>query len=52
VHLLSHSSQKHVITVVYVSFENGLLRRIFEPKRDETTGRWRRLHNEELYVLF
>ena len=29
-------------------FENKVLRRIFEPKRDEVTGEWRRLHNEEL----
>jgi len=29
-------------------FENMVLRRIFEPTRDEVTGEWRRLHNEEL----
>jgi hypothetical protein len=29
-------------------FENRVLRRIFGPKRDEVTGEWRRLHNEEL----
>jgi hypothetical protein len=29
-------------------FENRLLRRIFGPKRDEVTGEWRKLHNEEL----
>ena len=29
-------------------FENRVQRRIFEPKRDEVTGLWRRLHNEEL----
>ena len=29
-------------------FENSVLRRIFEPKRDEVTGEWRKLHNEEL----
>jgi len=27
-------------------FENMVLRRIFEPKRDELTGEWRKLHNE------
>jgi hypothetical protein len=32
-------------------FENRVLRRIFEPKRDEVTGRWRKLHNEELHNL-
>jgi hypothetical protein len=29
-------------------FENGVLRRIFGPKREEVTGEWRKLHNEEL----
>jgi hypothetical protein len=29
-------------------FENMVLRRIFRPSRDEVTGEWRRLHNEEL----
>jgi hypothetical protein len=29
-------------------FENRLLRRVFGPKRDEVTGEWRKLHNEEL----
>jgi hypothetical protein len=33
-------------------FENGVLRRIFEPKRDEVTGEWRKLHNEELHNLY
>ena len=28
--------------------ENMVLRRIFGPKRDEVTGEWRKLHNEEL----
>jgi hypothetical protein len=27
-------------------FENRVLRRIFEPNRDEVTGEWRKLHNE------
>jgi hypothetical protein len=31
-------------------FENRVLRRIFGPKRDEATGEWRRLLNEELYA--
>ena len=29
-------------------FENRVLRRLFGPKFDEVTGKWRRLHNEEL----
>jgi hypothetical protein len=29
-------------------FEYSVLRRIFEPRRDEVTGGWRKLHNEEL----
>jgi hypothetical protein len=33
-------------------FENRVLRRIFEPKRDEATGEWRRLHYEELNDLY
>ena len=28
--------------------ENKVLRRIFGPKRDEVTWKWRELHNEEL----
>jgi len=33
-------------------FENMVLRRIFGPRRDEVTGDWRRLHNEELNDLY
>jgi len=33
-------------------FENRVLRRIFEPKRDGLTGDWRKLHNEELNDLY
>ena len=29
-------------------FENTVLKRIFGPRRDEVTGEWRSLHNEEL----
>jgi len=32
-------------------FENIVLRRIFGPRRDEVTGEWRRMHNEELNNL-
>jgi hypothetical protein len=33
-------------------FENRALRRIFGPKRDEVTGEWRKLRNEELHGLY
>jgi hypothetical protein len=33
-------------------FENRVLRRIFRLKRDEVTGKWRKLHNEELNNLY
>ena len=33
-------------------FENMVLRRIFGPRREEVTGEWRRLHNEELNDLY
>jgi hypothetical protein len=33
-------------------FEKRVLRRIFGPKRDEVTGGWRKLHNEELHGLY
>jgi hypothetical protein len=33
-------------------FENGVLRRIFGPKRDGETEDWRALHNEELHNLY
>jgi len=32
-------------------FESRVLRRLFGPKRDEVTGEWRKLHNEELNDL-
>jgi hypothetical protein len=32
-------------------FENRVLRRIYEPKREEVAGDWRRLHNEELHNI-
>jgi hypothetical protein len=32
-------------------FENRVLRRIFGPKRDEVTGGWSKLHNEELHNM-
>jgi hypothetical protein len=32
--------------------ENRVLRRIFGPKSAEVTGKWRKLHNEELHALY
>jgi hypothetical protein len=32
--------------------ENRILRRIFCPKRDDDMGEWRKLHNEELRILY
>jgi len=33
-------------------FENRVLRKVFGPKRNEVTGDWRKLHNEELNDLY
>ena len=33
-------------------FENRVLRRAFAPKRDEVTGEWKKIHNEELSDLY
>jgi hypothetical protein len=33
-------------------FKNRVLRRLFGPKKDEVTGEWRKLHNEELHDLY
>jgi hypothetical protein len=40
--------EEHTLRV----FENRVLRRIFGLKRDEVTGGWRKLHNEELHGLY
>jgi hypothetical protein len=37
---------------VYLMSENRMLRRIFGPSRDEVTGGWRKMHNEELHNLY
>jgi hypothetical protein len=39
--------QEHRLEV----FDNRVLKRIFGPKKDEVTGGWRKLHNEELHDL-
>jgi len=46
--LVAHIEGKRRLRV----FENRVLRRIFGRKRDEVTGVWRRLHNEELNDLY
>jgi hypothetical protein len=33
-------------------FENGVLRKILGPVWEEVTGDWRKLHNDELSVLY
>jgi hypothetical protein len=33
-------------------FENRVLRKVFGPKRDEVTGEWRKVHNEEINDLY
>jgi len=38
--------------VIYMCNLHMVLRRIFGPRRDEVTGEWRRLHNEELNDLY
>jgi hypothetical protein len=40
--------EEHILGV----FESRVLRRLFGPKRDEVTGEWRKLHNEELHDLY
>jgi hypothetical protein len=47
----------HLLRVLYNTnrlkvFENREQWKMFGPKRDEVTGEWRRLHNEELYSLY
>jgi hypothetical protein len=37
---------------VHLLNSRKVLRRIFGPKRDEVTGGWRKLHNEELHNLY
>jgi hypothetical protein len=37
---------------INIKLFNITLRRIFGPKRDEMTGEWRGLHNEELHALY
>jgi hypothetical protein len=45
---LGHIKEGHRLRM----FENRVVRRKFRPKRDEVTGGWRKLHNEELRTLY
>jgi hypothetical protein len=45
---LLHIKEKHRLRI----FENSILRRLLRRKREEMTGGWRRLHNEELHKLY
>jgi hypothetical protein len=40
--------KEHILRV----FENRVMRRIFGHTRDEATGEWKKLHNEELHILY
>jgi hypothetical protein len=33
-------------------FENSVLRRIYRPKRDDIAAKWKKLHGEELHILY
>jgi len=46
------SCSNHYKNYIQGNYLDRVLRRIFEPKRDEVTGEWRKLYNEELYDLY
>ena len=46
--MVSHNGEKRWLRLL----ESMVLSRIFEPKRDEVTGEWRKLHNAELNDLY
>jgi hypothetical protein len=46
------AGEEHKLLNILKVFGNRLLRRKFGPKRDEVTGGWRKLHNEELHNLY
>jgi hypothetical protein len=48
----SLGSQRYTRKGTSILFENGVLRTMFGPRRDEVTGEWRKLHNEELNDLY
>jgi hypothetical protein len=52
-HTINNNNNNNYYYYYYsLLFENRVLRRIFGPKRDEVTGEWRKLHNEELRDLY
>ena len=46
-HTHTYEHEKYISLYIYIC-----LRRVFSPKRDEVTGKWRKLHNEELSDLY
>jgi hypothetical protein len=50
--ILKSFTLKELALPIYVLRGIMVLRRIFGPKRDEVTGKWRKLHNEELHDLY
>jgi hypothetical protein len=41
-----------MVTIVKLQFKLTMVTIVFGPRRDEVTGEWRRLHNEELIDLY
>jgi hypothetical protein len=41
-----------MMMIMIIQFKRPIRKRIFEPKRDEVTGEWRKLHTEELHDLY
>jgi hypothetical protein len=50
--LHNDNDKSHAYKIIDRVFENRVLRKIFEPKRDEASGGRRKLHNEELNNLY
>jgi len=53
VFLMCNVFQKFLnVKLKFIYYSRTILRRIFGPKRDEVTGEWKKLHNEELNNLY
>jgi len=50
--LCHRDGSSELVILSGMGFENMVLRRIFGPRRDEVTGDWRRMHNEEINDLY